>query len=146
MPGLLLSGPAGAGKSQAAAAELDNSNVPALLIDFQSLYAVLLGIERGADGRYPERLGRHSYILSVAEYLRRAAITAALTRELFPIVTNSDGSASRRRELLGLLGVGATERVIDPGLQVVTERLSVDGNISVQCSQAINRWYGRLNG
>ena len=144
MPGLLLSGPAGAGKSQAAAAELDNSNVPALLIDFQSLYAALLGIERGADGRYPERLGRHSYILGIAEYLRRAAIGAALTRELFPIVTNSDGSPARRRELLGFLGSGATERIIDPGLQVVTDRLSVDGNISVQCSQAINRWYGRL--
>lgn len=146
MPGLLISGPAGAGKTSAALEVLETSNVPALLIDFQSLYAALLGIERGADGRYPERQGRHSYALTSAEYLRRAAITGSLAREVFPIVTNSDGSPTGRRELLGLLGAGATEQIIDPGIQVVTERLSVNGVLSQQCADAINRYYGRLNG
>ena len=104
MPGLLISGPAGAGKSQAARLEMERSIVPSLVVDFQAIYASLLLLERDESGRYPQREGRHSHLLSLAEYVRRAAITAAANRELFPIVTNSDGDALRRRTLLNLLG------------------------------------------
>ena len=145
MSGLLLSGPAGAGKSKLARQEMERSVIPAVVIDFQAIYASMLLLERDESGRYPEREGRHSHLLPLAEYLRRAAITAAANRELFPIVTNSDGDALRRRTLLNLLGPGATETIVDPGRQVVVTRLSESGSLTKQCADAIDRWYGRLN-
>ena len=65
-------------------------------------------------------------------------------REIDAIVTNSDGDPERRQTLLRLLGAGAVERVVDPGRQVVEARLSVDGVLSEQCNQALQRWYGRF--
>ena len=61
MAGLLLSGPAGAGKSREARRLL--VELPAaVLIDFQSLYAAILGLTRDTEtGRYPERDDRHRY-------------------------------------------------------------------------------------
>ena len=114
------------------------------MIDFQTIYAGLLGIERLPSGRFPERLQSDSYALPMAEYVRRVSITGAVEQEIDPIVTNSDGSPARRAALLGFLGPGAVETVIDPGLAVVTERLSVNGLLSVQCGDAINRWFGSL--
>ena len=141
---ILLSGPAGAGKTQIARDLL--AQLPqGVLIDFQTLYAALLGILRNADGRFPERESHRAYALAMAEYLRRAAITGALNMELDPIVSNSDGSEIRRHFLLSQLGPGAVERVIDPGVELVRERLTgPDGILSENCNQAIARWYGRL--
>ena len=145
MPGQLISGPAGAGKSRAAREALAASPRPAVLVDFQSIYAALLGIERDPEtGRYPERRGADSYVLPMAEYTRRTAITAAVRQDVEPIVTNSDGSPERRRELLAAIGPGAVERVIDPGRAAVVETLSVDGELSAQCESAIGRWFDRL--
>ena len=144
MTGILLSGPAGAGKSQAARSLYASLRVPGLVIDFQSLYAALLLLERRPDGRYPERLESEAHILATAEYLRRAAITSARRAELYAIVTNSDGSPGRRAELLDAIGPDAIEQVIDPGEDVVTQRLSGrSGQLSRQCRQAVNRWYRR---
>ena len=114
------------------------------MIDFQRIYAGLLGIERLADGRFPERVDSDAYALPMAEYVRQAAITGAVTQEVGAIVTNSDGDRRRRDFLLGRLGPGATERIVDPGIEVVSQRLSVDGTLSDQCRAAIGRWYGRL--
>ena len=145
MPGLLLSGPAGGGKTQAAEEVLETSNTPAVVVDFQRLYAGLTGDERDPEtGRYPERQDRHSFLLPMVEYLRRTAITAAQQRDIYTIITNSDGDRERRDFLLSLLGAGSEERVIDPGRGVVTDRLSVDGQLSRQCGDAIQRWFGRL--
>ena len=71
-------------------------------------------------------------------------MSGAVDRQLFTIVTNSDGDADRRQTLLGLMGAGAVEQILDPGIEIVTRRLSVDGQLSTQCSQAIQRWFGRL--
>ena len=70
---------------------------PAVLIEFQELYADLLGIDRLSSGRYPERREQDAYALGITEYLRRAAISAARDREIDAIVTNSDGDPERRQ-------------------------------------------------
>ena len=130
--GLLISGPAGAGKTQAARLALEQHPGPTVVADFQQLYASLLLLERDSDGRYPERNPTDAHALAMAEFLRRRIITAAVERDLFPITTNSDGDPDRRAELLETLGPGSTEQVIDPGRDVVEERLSVAGFLSAQ--------------
>ena len=143
MPDLLLSGPAGAGKTAEARRILDASaGRQAVALDFQSIYAALLLLERQVDGRYPPREPRHQFAYPLVEYLRRAALTAARDREIEVVLTNSDSDPGRRAELMGRLKPGATERVIDPGRAVVVERLSdADGNLSGQCAGAIGRWF-----
>ena len=145
MASILLSGPAGANKSAAARELLSAASVPTIMIEFQDLYAGLLGIRRNPEtGRYPARRPQDAYALPMAEYLRQAAITGAIAQELDIVLTNSDGDQQRRQFLLGRLGSAASERVIDPGISVVTERLSVDGTLDPSCRDAIQRWYGRL--
>ena len=146
MPGLLISGPAGAGKTEAAREEMAARLAPAVMVDFQTLYAALLGIQRLPNGRYPERLERDAYALALAEYTRHAIITGATQREIDVITTNSDGNPARRHRLLGLLGPGAVERVIDPGRAVIEARLSdsITGVLSQQCKDAEGRWYNRI--
>ena len=117
---------------------------PAVVIEFQEIYAMLLGIDRLDSGRYPPRLDSDAFAMPLTEYLRRTAITAATARDITPIVSNSDGSQERRAALLGFMGPGSRETVIDPGVQVVTERLSGDGILDPSCREAIARWYGRI--
>ena len=144
MAGVLISGPAGAGKTALARQLMDNAATPTVAADFQSLYAALLLLERLPSGRYPERLESQAYALAMAEYLRRVIMTAAAERDIDVITTNSDGAGTRRKALLDALGPGAVETAIDPGVGVVRSRLAVNGVVSNQCETAINRWYGRL--
>ena len=103
----LISGPAGAGKTQQAREMLRQSNAPMVAADFQSLLAALLLLERGPDGRYPERLASQDFVLPLAEYLRRTIMTVAARNDVDVVVTNSDGSGARRRALLDALRPGA---------------------------------------
>ena len=145
MPNILLSGPAGAGKTEEARRLLEASTEPMVAADFQTVLAALTLLERGTDGRYPPRReSQASWLLPLTEYLRMAIIGAAQERGVDVVSTNSDGSPARRALLLSRLGPGATETIIDPGIQIVTERLSVNGTLSDQCRSAINRWHGRL--
>ena len=144
MAGVLISGPAGAGKTALARELLNNAATPTVAADFQTLYAALLLIERQPDGRYPERLESQGYAMALAEHLRRVIIIAAAEREIDVAVTNSDGSRVRRGTLLDALGPGAVETAIDPGIAVVRSRLAVGGVVSNQCESAIQRWYGRV--
>ena len=142
MPSVLLSGPAGASKSALARQLLAESPELAAIADFQLVYRALTDVERGRDGRYPLRDDR---LLPLTEYVRRAIITGALARDIPVIATNSDGSPERRSFLLEQLGAGATERIIDPGEQIVAARLAdpSTGELTPECGSAINRWYGR---
>ena len=141
MPNLLISGPAGAGKSQVARERLEEMPAPAVVADFQSLVVALLQQERGPDGKFPER---PEWILPLAEHIRREVIDAARAREISLIATNSDGDPGRRRFLIERLGPESIEEVVDPGEQVCRARLSGrTGQISAACEGAIRRWYGR---
>ena len=113
-----------------------------MLADFQSIYAALTGDSRGPDGRFPLRDER---LLPATEHLRRAVIGAAVSRGLRVIATNSDGDPGRRAFLLGELGAGASERIVDPGRDVVAARLSdpETGELSDECDGAMSRWYTR---
>lgn len=145
MPGILLSGPAGAGKSFRAQVLLASLGIFAVKVDFQDIYAALLGLRRGPDGRYPERKASDAYALPFVERMRLVMIATAIQQQLTPIVTNSDGNRQRRRFLLNQMGGDAREEVVDPGERVVRNRLAgPDGKLSEQCESAINRWYGRL--
>ena len=119
--------------------------MPTIMIDFQSLYASVLGIERDPEThRYPPRRPQDAYALPMAEYLHQAAITGAIAQELDIVLTNSDGNTERRNFLLGRLGPTATERILDPGRSIVMERLTVDGTLDPDCHRAIQRWYGHI--
>ena len=108
--------------------------------DFQSILAALLLLERQPDGRYPNRNpAQASWLLPLTEALRQTIITVATDREIDVVATNSDGSPPRRAFLLSRMP-GATERIIDPGINVVTERLAgPDGVLSDDCGNAISR-------
>lgn len=143
MASQLVSGPAGGGKSQTVAALRRAATVPTIVADFTALYVALTGDVRGPDGRYPLRDER---LLQITEALRREVIDLALRFELDVLATNSDGAQARRDELLRRLGPDATERVIDPGREVVEGRLAdpVTGQLSPECATATDRWYGRI--
>ena len=140
MPNLLLSGPAGGGKSQEALRLLEEMQSPRVRADFQSLYVALTGVERDSSGRYPLR---DPALVPVVDAVRFAAIAAAVRRGIEVVATNSSGDPSRRRLLLDSLGPNATERIIDPGPAVVAARLAdpITGTVSVECGQATGRWY-----
>ena len=141
---VLISGPAGGGKSDVVRREVDllkASGTPAVAIEFQALYAALTGDVRDPDtGRYPDR---DPDLLPLVEYTRRAAITGATQKQITVVASNSDGDPVRRSFLLALLGIGARELVVDPGRAVVEARLAIDGDLSGECSAAVNRWYRR---
>ena len=144
MANTLISGPAGAGKSQRARAEKESRDDLTIIADFQSIYVALSGDQRDANGRYPLRDER---LLPITEYVRRAAITGARERGIGIVATNSDGSPERRRFLLQQLGDDSEEIIEDPGEDVVKRRLRSKrtGKLSRSCGAAIGRWYGRVS-
>ena len=147
-PNVLLTGPAGAGKSQVAAALI--ADLPrSVVLDFQSLYAALLQQIRDDSGRYPPRLAEHEYIISLIAAIREDAIERAAEQGVTVVLTNSNGDPARRSVLLGLLrtaagGDGAREQIVDPGIRVIVERLTLPGATepSQQCIDAGDRYYG----
>ena len=165
MSGILLSGPAGGGKSQLARDLLREATEPTVAADFQAIVVALLLLERGPGGKYPIR---PRWVLPIAERVRQSVITAANERGINLVVTNSDGARARRELLLarirGVRGESAVERIVDPdppriptaapprgrrsrGEELARARLAdpITGVLSPECEKAIQRWYGRVN-
>ena len=144
MAGLLISGPAGAGKSAAGKLLLEEAQQPTILVEFQEILAFLLGLRRDPTTlRYPERRPQDAYAIPLAAAIRRFTIEEAVGQDIYTIASNSDGDPERRAGLLRILGPGATELIIDPGYAAIVENLSIDGVFSEQCAQAASRWFGR---
>lgn len=143
MASVLLSGPAGSGKSQAARDRMAAAAGLIVAADFQAIYAALTLAERDRRGRYPPRDER---LLPLAEYTRRAVLTGARERGIDAVATNSDGDPDRRKFLLSELGEDAAEEIIDPGELIIEARLTdpVTGQLSEECAGAVRRWYGRF--
>ena len=149
MPNRLLSGPAGANKSERARELLKFAAAPTVAADFTSLFNAVRLIERGPGGTFPERTAADDVFLPIAEAMRREVIRQGQRRGLNVVVTNSDGDLDRRRELAALLGdaeLEDIEEVLDPGQEVVEARLSNrrTGRLGAACKRAIGRWYDRL--
>ena len=108
-----------------------------MIADFQSVYVSLSGDVRDGLGNYPER---DPDLLPLVERARQRVIRDAVEMQVGIVATNSDGDQERRSYLLGLLGAGATEEIVDPGLEVVTVRLAdpVTGSLSDSCAGAIS--------
>ena len=141
----IIAGPAGAGKTQRARevlAELTAAGYEPFAADFQSVYAALLLIERLPDGRYPERLDSQAYALVMVEYLRTTLIRRALDDDRPVVATISERPGGARYTVLLALMRGAREETLDPGVDVVLDRLAgPDGAIPQQCLDAAGRWY-----
>ena len=142
---MLISGPAGGGKSQRALQELGIGKV---LADFSGLYNAVTATKRDpVTGRFPVRRQAQESVLPLVEQLRRETIRRATRLGFDVVATNSSGDPVIRRRLLQLLGPGAKEVVIDPGREVVEERLKVKstGILGEECGKAVGRWYDRIN-
>ena len=142
MPNVLLSGPAGAGKSQKARSLLERSSGPTIAADFQSIVAALLLQERDSEGKYPLR---PEWILPLTEFTRRSVITGARRAGIDIVATNSDGDPTRRAFLLSELGEDAEERIILVSEAEAQERLrNRQGVLIPACVQATDRWFRRF--
>ena len=128
-------GPASGGKSQWVAQRL----LPGwVIIDYTALYAALSGVQRGSDGKFPERVTGDP-LLPMISSVKAVALSMAVERGLSGFVTSS---ARADREVLERI-TGQAAMVIDPGEEVIRARLSdpLTGELSPECSTALSRWY-----
>lgn len=115
-----------------------------VVADLTSLWGAMSGAERGPDGRYPNRDDSDPLIAAgVAAYVRRTVVRQALRQDLRVAVTSgTPGTAPEYAAIAEESGATFTQRTIDPGEEVVTDRLAnEDGILDPQCEQAIRRWY-----
>ena len=71
MPGILLSGPAGANKSDAARRRIAGASEPTVAADFQAIFVALTLQRRDpATGLYPTRTAADAALFPLVEYVR----------------------------------------------------------------------------
>ena len=145
----LLEGPAGSNKSGAAMAMLRAGEADGVA-DVTALWAAVSGAERDREtGRYPER-SDDDPTLPLARIIQTATVSAGLRQGLRMVTTTSRrGQAQRWADLAAEHKTDVTVRTMDPGVDVVVERLATEGRevrrsryLSRSCGIAASRWYG----
>ena len=139
---IFVEGPAGGGKSRLlqdmqAAGEID------VALDVTQLWAATGGYERGPDGKYPVRAA-DDLSLHVARYVQTAAAGFALREGYNIAVTTSQrGQVGKWAAMAAENGAEFSVRTIDPGEDVVRERLTdpETGILDDECEAAIGRWF-----
>ena len=114
-----------------------------LLADVTLLWAALRGLERGPDGRFPERQDDDP-ALPLARYLQAAAVREGLRQGVDVAVTTSQrGQATRWQDVAEETATPLAVKTIDPGEAVVRARLAdaATGVLSGSCERAVGRWY-----
>ena len=137
----LIQGPAGGGKSQIAADLLAAGGID-LLADITLLWVALSGVERDAEGRYPEPEDDDPALES-ARYMQSVLVRFALSLGANVAVTTSRRDQEERWQRAAEEADTEFEvRTVDPGEDVVRGRLTgPDGQLSAACDRAIRRWY-----
>ena len=140
----LVQGPAGGGKTDHAR-RLIEAGQAALQADITALHVALTGIVRDArTGKYPDR-DPNDPALRAAIYLQATIARYALRENLDVVVTTSQRNMIRRwQDLVDEYAATMTVTTIDPGIEVVTERLAdpVTQILSTECQISISKWYG----
>ncbi|MCY3812451.1 MAG: AAA family ATPase [Gammaproteobacteria bacterium] len=138
---LLLEGPAGSGKSQAAEALIASGQFH-LLADLTALWAAIRAMRRDAEGRYPVRQDDDPG-LSLAAYIRAAVVRQALREDLNVVVTSATpGTATKWAGIAEELGAEFQVRTINPGYAEAARQLAQGGPLSAECAKALARWFG----
>ena len=139
---LLVEGPAGSGKSAIVARMLDAGELD-VQADLSAQWAALRAVERDDDGKYPVRHDSDPAIRSgLAAYMRATVVRQGLRQGLRVAITSGTPStATKWAAVAREEGALFSLRTVDPGIDIVRERLAVDGVVSDQCEQAIGRWY-----
>ena len=135
MPIQPVVGPASGGKSQWISARLTPGQV---VLDFTRLYVALAGIERGPDGRYPER-ATGDPLLPLTSAGKAVLLSMAVERQLDGYVTSSSRDDVPMLERV----TGQPATIIDPGEATVRARLAdpITGELTTECANALTRWY-----
>ena len=129
MPIQPVLGPAGGGKSQWIAERMKPNDV---LIDFSFLYRSL----KGTDEKLVRKIG--DPIVPFVQAVKQHALREAVSRQLDGYVT----SATPGDRPLLEQATGQQAVIVDPGEDVVRERLAgPDGELSVECENAVTRFY-----
>ena len=137
---VLIQGPAGSGKSQLVAEMLEAGEVD-VVVDLTRLWVALSGVERGPTGRYPVRLDDDK-ALPAAFAVKQLAARRALETGADTAVTTSVRNQEPRWQKLAAEALATfSTRVVDPGEEVVKERLAGPEGLSPECAKAISRWY-----
>ncbi len=128
MPITPVLGPVAGGKSQWVAERLQPNDV---VIDFSNLYRAF----KNTDQKLVRAVG--DPIVPFVQAVKQQALREAVSRQLDGYVTSA--TPGDRPLLEQTTGVQAV--VVDPGEDVVRQRLAVDGELSVECENALTRWY-----
>ena len=137
----LIEGPAAGGKSQHVE-ELVEAGTVQVVADVTALWVALSGVKRGPDGRYPIREDEDP-ALHTARYLQAVAVRHALEQGADVAVTASRPGQAARWRKVGPTEYTLTVTRVDPGEEVVRERLALPetGELSPECQRAIDRWF-----
>ena len=137
----LVEGPVGGGKSEVLRNLLSTAAVD-LVADLTPLWA-RLEIDRTGPVRELSRTPpRANPALLVALYLKTTAARRALSEGLkVAVSTSTPGQAEKWAAIAREFDAGFSVTVVDPGEQVIRERLGGEA-ISSECSAAVQRWYG----